>query len=342
MKRTYLLLQLGVYLCCCALSGYAQDIHYSQFYNSPMNVNPALTGIFNGDQRVNISFRNQWHNVPVDYLTFSGAYDQKLYLKRSEKGFFGVGGNINYDRAGYSKLSLFQVALNGSYSQQLLKNFFGTLGLNAGYGSRSFSPDRLKWDNQWDGTKYNEALPTGEGSTPDTKGYLDLGAGANFRLQKSERTKVDFGAGFYHLNKPSNSFKGSSDLKLPIRQSYYVEGAVAVANAVDFVLNASWYQQAEYDEKNVGVAAKIYLNQKRGKEFALQVGSQYRFNENFKKDAIMPTLAFFVNSWHVGLSYDINLSEFNAATKYYGGPEVHVTYIIKKVKALEAKNCPIY
>ena len=30
---------------------FSQDLHYSQFYNAPLVISPALTGIFNGDQR---------------------------------------------------------------------------------------------------------------------------------------------------------------------------------------------------------------------------------------------------------------------------------------------------
>jgi hypothetical protein len=61
----------------------AQDIHYSQFYNSPLNINPAKTGIFNGDKRINLSHRNQWRSI-VPWTTFTASYDQKFYPKRIE------------------------------------------------------------------------------------------------------------------------------------------------------------------------------------------------------------------------------------------------------------------
>ena len=59
--------------------GNSQDLHYSQFYNAHVNINPALTGIFNGDVRVAGNYRSQWKAVPVPYMTFTGAGDFKIY-----------------------------------------------------------------------------------------------------------------------------------------------------------------------------------------------------------------------------------------------------------------------
>ena len=41
----------------------AQDIHFSQFYMSPLNLNPALTGVMNCNTRFVGNYRNQWASV---------------------------------------------------------------------------------------------------------------------------------------------------------------------------------------------------------------------------------------------------------------------------------------
>jgi len=64
----------------------AQDFHYSQFYNAPMSFNPALTGIFNGDERISASLRDQWRSVPVPWFNFSVGYDRKFYPKKAKNG----------------------------------------------------------------------------------------------------------------------------------------------------------------------------------------------------------------------------------------------------------------
>ena len=78
---------------------YAQDIHYSQFFNSPLNLNPALAGIFNGDGRVHANIKEQWSSVPVGYTSGDLGLDLKHGV--GQKGhFLGYGVLLNYDRAG--------------------------------------------------------------------------------------------------------------------------------------------------------------------------------------------------------------------------------------------------
>ena len=38
----------------------SQDIHFSQFYMSPLNLNPAMTGVMNGNIRLTGNYWNQW------------------------------------------------------------------------------------------------------------------------------------------------------------------------------------------------------------------------------------------------------------------------------------------
>ena len=41
----------------------AQDPAFSQFFASPLTLNPALTGKFNGTLRVAGNYRNQWPQI---------------------------------------------------------------------------------------------------------------------------------------------------------------------------------------------------------------------------------------------------------------------------------------
>ena len=53
----------------------SQDVHFSQYNGSVINLNPAFTGFFDGDYRVNGIYRSQWTTVPVPYRSFSIAAD---------------------------------------------------------------------------------------------------------------------------------------------------------------------------------------------------------------------------------------------------------------------------
>ena len=117
----------------------AQYIHFSQYHISPFNTNPALAGIFDGDQRFTALYRRQWYSVPVEYMTFSGSYDMKFPNRKNDNGFFSAGALFNYDKAGDSELSLGNFSLTGSYTKKMSENVYVSGGVQLGLGQRSFT-----------------------------------------------------------------------------------------------------------------------------------------------------------------------------------------------------------
>lgn len=315
-----------------------QDIHYSQFNHSPLNINPALTGIFNGDLRFAGNFRDQWRSVAVPYTTFTVAFDTKLYPKRSDNHFWGLGVNFNYDLAGAVKLNLLHLTVSGSYTRIINQNNLITAGVAIGGAQRAFKSSLATTDSQWEGLMFDQTLPIGESFANEAILFADVSAGLNYRLQANERTKIDIGAGAFHLNTPSQTFKQDNNVDLPIRMSIYGLGSLKLTNGLDLLLDAQYTFQGPHAEFVAGAGAKIYLNQNRGKELALVLGANWR-----TADAIIPKLEFHYKTWHLGLSYDINYSPFTSATNRRGGPELSISYRILKVKPLSTyKTCPIY
>ncbi len=323
----------------------AQDIHYSQFYNAPEILNPALTGIFYGDVRFMGHYRRQWENVPVDYLTFSGTYDMKLYPKKSKNNnFFGLGINFNYDNAGFSKLAHSNLQLGGSYSMELDKNIFLTAGVQVGFSNRNFKEGDLTFNNQYDDalSMFDPTLPTGEDFDNTSIFYADVSAGLNLRMQKeNRRTKLDLGGAIYHINQPRQEFFDDSDSKLPGRFAVYALGAVKLFEAMDLLVRGTAQFQSSYREYVPGASIQIWLDQRRGRELAFQAGCNFRLND--VTDAIIPTVELHYRTLGVGFSWDVNVSDFQIATEDKGGPEIWVSYRIVKVKPLsQFKTCPIF
>jgi type IX secretion system PorP/SprF family membrane protein len=318
----------------------AQDLHYSQFYNSPQNINPALTGVFKGDHRFTLSMRDQWRFVPVPWFTLSGSYDRQYYFANSDKHFLGLGAFFNHDRQGDSKLNLSSLNISGSYHRILTPNHIVSGGLVLGFASRGFNSTTLTWDKQWDGEAFNGTLGSGE-SFGDLEriNFLESGVGFNYRYQKDSRTHVDAGISALHLIKPKQSFYGADSVKLPQRITFSAVGNIKILNAFDIQLHALHQVQGEYDETIFGGLGKIYLSQKRGKEVQVHVGMGYRTAKSF-----IPTMAVQYNNVYASLSYDVDTNEFNdILSSNKGGPEIHVRYFIVNVKDLkEVKVCPIY
>lgn len=317
----------------------AQDIHMSMYHFDRLQINPGLTGMFNGDKQVSMLYKAQYFSVPVDYSTFSGSYDMKIRKTQNQNGFFSAGVLFNYDQAGDSKLSMASLGLNGSYTRALTKSLFATGGVSLGAGQRSFkNGDNLTWDNQWDGTQFVISNGSGEAFDRTNFVFLDLGAGANIRLQGKDRTKIDVGLGAFHLNKPKYSFYTSSDIRLPIRTSIHALGVLKLATRLDLFANGLIQDQGPYEETVVGGGIILHISNRKAREVELHLGVASRLD-----DALIPMIALGYDGWKGGFSYDINTSPFEAATDGRGGPEFFLTYTYKKLWPLQqTKICSIF
>lgn len=318
----------------------SQDLHYSQFYNSPQNINPALTGMFAGDHRFTVSLRDQWRFVPVPWFTLSGAYDRKFYVLKGDKHFLGGGINLNHDRQGDSDLNLSSLTVNGAYHRLLTPHHILSAGLTLGFSSRGFNTKSLTWDKQWNGDAFNGGLPSGETfQNFERINFFETGVGLNYRYQKDKRTFADIGAGLIHLIKPDMAFYGNATSSLPQRLTLSAVGQVKLMDILDLQLHGLHQVQSKYNETVFGGLFKIYISQKRGKEFQLHAGLGYRTAGSY-----IPTVALQVNNIYAGFSYDVDTNQYNQTVgSRRGGPEIHVRYIIANVPALkEVKVCPIY
>ncbi len=307
-----------------------------------MNLSPAATAIFRGDVRFIGSYRNQWAKDDiVDYLTFSGSVDAKFFNPKMQNSFFGGGLIFNYDQAGDLSLNLAQLGLNGSYTQRLAEKHFVTAGLQLGFVNRRYT-NNLRVDNQYNGDVFVDNLPTREPIDEADASFVDFSAGLNYHWQKpSKRSKLDLGVGLFHIAEPGYSFYEDESVVYPQRLSLYGRGAVGLGRKFDLLPMAMHQIQGKHSQTLLGLAGRLHLNQKVTRKTAIQLGLNYRFHSD-EGDAWIPNLEFHQQSWLIGLSYDINISEFEIATQNRGGLEVHLNYIITRVKIDEVKICPIF
>ena len=328
----------------CSINVKAQDIHFSQFYYSPFNQNPSLIGVFAGDQRFIGNYRSQWNKVPVGYKTFSGSYDQRVHIKGVENSLIGLGGIINYDRAGDSKLQTANIGLGGSVTHQIAENHFLSGGLIATVSQRSFDLGGLYFNDQFNGEQYDPNRVSGEQAINklNAKFYFDAALGINWHYQvPAKRRRLDFGFALNHINQPKVNFYSNQDIKLYSRWNGFADFSTRIAEKFDILVRASWQLQKKYNENLVGLGVKYYHNQGQYNELGIQLGVAMRFNDF--SDAIAPGIELHYQKWIVGFTYDINVSDFNIATSGRGGPELAIIHKIFKVKDLkEVRDCPIY
>ena len=60
-----------------ALETMAQDPQFTQFYASPMFLNPAFTGL-TYEHRFTANYRNQWPGIKKAFSTYMATYDYNI------------------------------------------------------------------------------------------------------------------------------------------------------------------------------------------------------------------------------------------------------------------------
>lgn len=318
---------------------FAQDIHFSQYSSSPLNLAPSNSGLFDGDYRVTANFRDQWRVVPVPYTTVSLAAEMRNKFKHVQGDYTGAGVLFNYDLAGDSKYSTTQFYIPVSYLKKIGKdsNLFVGVGLAPGVSNINFKTDRLKFDNQYDGDAYNSALPTGENFPLLSKTYFDLNASLSFQYLFRPRAWIQLSAAFSHLNQPNVSFFKEKSVKLDLKQAYYAGVSYPVGAKLDWMIELLYERQGKYQEIIPGSRISYILSFKD--RISANLGFYYR-----GKDALIGRLGMKYKNLEAGLSYDVNISKFIPATNRRGGFEASLIYIFKKNIPFVAKKraCPIY
>ena len=315
------ILKSSLLLCTVLIAGKTNaqiDPHFSQSYVYPQSLNPALTGVMDGDYRVAGIYRSQWASIDDGFKTIGVAAEYA-----TEKNInFGVGlfqqaaGNGGYKYfTPYGSVSYSGIKFGRDGNQHV------SIGINAGIVNRRFDPSNFKTGSQWNGSQYNSSIPTLITITP-SETLFDIAAGALY-YDATPNKKANIFAGFSagHLTQPKDIFLTNSDSKLPIK--YNVHGGVKLHLSETFSLtpNFLYMKQGTAEEKMLGAYGQL----KAGEGFDFLMGANYRFN-----DAFVPFAGFFYKSFVLGLSYDVNTSDLGKITGNANAFEISISYTGKK------------
>jgi type IX secretion system PorP/SprF family membrane protein len=296
----------------------AQDIHFSQFYNTPLIINPAFTGNSDYNLRFGLNYRNQGKSISVPYKTYSAFIDAKLTPRFLKRGRFGIGGMFYNDRAGDGNLQSTTGMAFASYSKGFNRynTFVGTIGIAIGFLNRSVNFSKLLFDNQWNGTSFDPSLPNNENFTDNSIFSIDFNFGALISYSFSKKIKVHIGSSLCHVNKPKTSFYESNNRlehKLIIHGGLYYE----LNNKLNITPEFFYSTQSNTNEIIFGTNL-LYGK----KELKLNCGIWYRFSRD-----IIPLIGINYNKYNLSFSYDINISKLHYASNYCGGMEISLIRI---------------
>lgn len=299
----------------------AQDLHFSQFYNSPLTTNPANTGFIpDADYRLGAHYRNQFNTImSVPYKTLSIFGDAQVFRDRLENGWLGIGGVLLNDVAGEGSLKSTKIYGSIAYHQMLGNSSLVSAGFNLGWANKRIDQSKLKFPDQFNGQFFDNSINSSVVLTRDNVSYFDMQAGMNYAYFPTEDIYINVGYSIHHINKPRESFfedAGSRGI-IPMRHIAFVNAILRVAPRVIISPNAYYTNQAKSSEFVLGTIANFNLSEFG--ETQLIAGAYYRYG-----DAVIPVVGFEAGNIRFTFSYDVTMSGLNKYNNYRGASEFNL------------------
>ena len=327
----------------------AQDVHFSQFYASPLTLNPALTGLFPGHCRFVANYRDQWWTwvSHTFYTTYSASFEIKAlaskdYFQRSGD-VLAFGGVLVTDRTAQnqSHFGLSHLKAMGSmgYHKKLSDNDYLGIGFQAGYVQKGTIGDPILpsyYDNE---CKYYPDRCRGNtqmGWEPTQSfGYMDLQGGLIYYrfFDNGILNSIFAGGSAFHILEPKESFGMNNEWKIHRRYIGHAGATVEVGSNWYVLPNFIWMQQGTTKE----ILAGAYLMKT---DFLPNVDI-YGGVWSRLVDAVYPMIGFQSGPWRFGANYDITYSKAVPANRYKGAIELSMQYLCSWTRIKVKDNpCP--
>ncbi len=336
-----------IVIICCSLVLYffaevqAQDFHLSQYFASPLAINPALTGKFDGLVRATMNYRNQWPTINNAYITTTTSAELKVTGDRlPEHDAVGIGLLVNIDRVFSGILATNQFSLAAAYHKGLDSRGYHHLtgALQGTYSNKGLDLSRLLFEDQLlplIGGGLSPS-PTGEPFVTDNVNYLEYSAGLMYSGSTNINNMFYVGGSLYHINRPEEHFMDWS-FYVQRRYTIHAGGNFPISDRAMTHLSGIYMRQGGSYETVVGGAIETNLaSSLSNKPVKLYTGLWWRVN-----DALIPYIGLAFFDFRLGLSYDINLSKLRTTSDYKGGFELSLFYTFNpaSVKKMLQKPC---
>lgn len=325
MKKRLVILGLSILV---AKVGLAQDIHFSQFWNSPNLFNPAATGDFNSDHRLTLQHRDQWRSVTTPYQTSGMSYDNRLFVKKGKSDHWGLGLNLYADKAGDTFMKTTSGNLAFGYHKRLTPENKFSFGIESGFRQHSISFENAQWGSQYNGQQFTPAIESGEAFYSDQFTVFNVSAGTQYAYVPHDMFEMKMGVALQHINRPNMEYSILFRDKSYSKLVAHFGSGIGLKNTNTTILpQAIYMRQGPNSEFVLGSMVRYDFGHNSKytfwkKEPAIYIGAFYRY-----RDAALLTFQLDWESWHVGVSYDMNISGLTMASYGRGGFEASITFI---------------
>lgn len=312
-------------------SAQAQDVHFTQFDASPLLLNPANTGAFNGEVRASAIYRDQWRSVLAAsaFKTYGVSVDMPIIRDISVDDYLAAGIQVYNDRAGDGNLSNFSALLSVAYHKFLGQDAKKvlTVGLQGGYSQKNLDLSRLYFGDEFQSGTWNPGTSVEFGWLDTKTSNYVINAGISYAQAIGEKSGFTLGAGVNNINQPLESFDrrtASKEVGLGMRYTGQLGAIIGVSDKL--TLKPAAFVQSQ--SKAIELVGGNEFHLKVGEDYevptstAVFAGVWYRYD-----DAIMITGGIEFKGFRVGVAYDYNTSDLKNASSGNGGFEISIRYV---------------
>ena len=321
MKKVVLLV-----LSFIAIKANSQDIHFSQVAQTPLFINPAAAGVYDGWERVILNHRNQWLGAGTQFMTSAVAADANFFKSqyKNDKAHLGVGLLFYNDIGGDSKFGNQTGALTVSGFLPLGSGNILSAGIQGGFGNRSADFTNLTFSSQWNGSQFDQTILSGEANgnsftyVDASSGFFYVYDGGSSNFRRNEDFKIQAGIAGFHLNRPRLKYT-TVDGDRMYRKFVAHASVIADIPGSDFAIDANIAQfiQGPHFQTIFGAIGRYRLSNGtkvtgHSSNAYIGLGAYYRL-----RDAIIPSFILEWGGFKFGVSYDVTVSTMRKA--YTGG-----------------------
>lgn len=317
----------------------AQDPGFSQFYASPLTLNPALTGKFDGQYRVAGNYRDQWPEISKAYITSTISLDMGILPNRiSETDTWGIGVMAMTDKTANGLLTSNYLSISTAYHKGLDENGLHQIGVGfqGSYAGKRLDGGKLNFAEELDqlGGWTNPTNEPINGMLINVN-YFDFNAGILYNGSTNGFNNFYVGTSFYHINRPQESFNGVYYLLNP-RFTLHGGGYFPVGLSNNIIhLSAVHSRQAGAFNTVIGGAIALNANNDPDNPTSFYAGSWFRLG-----DAVIPYVGLEFSDFRLGATYDVNISNLKTASQSRGGIEISLIYIKRHSDGRKNIPCP--
>jgi type IX secretion system PorP/SprF family membrane protein len=325
----------------------AQDMHYTQFFNSPLTLNPALTGLTRGSYRVGMAHRSQWFGTAnagffdAPFSTPSVFFDAPISINNDA---VGLGGIFISDQTGGNAFSAFTGCISASYIKGLGKKNAHQLaaGIQVGYTHKSIRQAGLRFENQFVGTNFFSTLSSEEQMAASAIGTINLNGGVLWFGKINRRLSMYAGGSVFNVSQSRNQFLMNAGENWYLRWNIHTGIDITLGERVHLLPSVMYMRSKTADQMLPGVSVAYDITPAA----TISLGSLTRINtgtaKHIQADATALYGAFDFQGFKFGISYDFTVLELKKSRSGLGALEVTMIYIGRIKKSKRIIFCPMF